>query len=147
MSKKFRLIKRDIGPTEITLSAQYDWTGLHSFTKASGVDNLAFQNTTARAAGNSWWYWQAPKTDNTITFYSYDGTTTGLGTFILGAAVFAPTGVIRLKGYTVATLPAGTQGDTAFVTDALAPAFLTAVVGGGAVVTPVFHDGTNWKAY
>jgi hypothetical protein len=27
------------------------------------------------------------------------------------------TGVIRLKGYTVATLPAGTQGDMAFVTD------------------------------
>lgn len=53
-------------------------------------------------------------------------------------------GVIRLMGYTVATLPAGTQGDTAFVTDALAPTFLTAVVGGGAVVTTVFYDGTNW---
>lgn len=51
---------------------------------------------------------------------------------------------VRLPGYTVATLPAGTQGDTAFVTDALAPAFLVAVVGGGAVVTPVFYDGTNW---
>ena len=56
-------------------------------------------------------------------------------------------GAIRLKGYTVATLPAGTVGDTAYVTDALAPAFLTAVVGGGAVVAPVFYDGTNWKAY
>jgi hypothetical protein len=54
---------------------------------------------------------------------------------------------VRLKGYTVATLPAGTQGDTAFVTDALAPAFLTAVAGGGAVVTPVFYNGTNWIAY
>lgn len=50
----------------------------------------------------------------------------------------------RLKGYTVATLPAGTQGDTAFVTDALAPAFGAAVVGGGAGVVPVFYDGTNW---
>lgn len=57
------------------------------------------------------------------------------------------TGVVRLKNYTVATLPAGTQGDTAFVTDALAPAFLTAVVGGGAIVTPVFYDGTNWVSY
>ena len=54
---------------------------------------------------------------------------------------------LRLKGYTVATLPAGTQGDTAFVTDALAPTFLAAVVGGGTVVTPVFYDGTNWTAY
>jgi len=55
--------------------------------------------------------------------------------------------IARLKNYTVATLPAGTQGDTAFVTDALAPTFLTAIVGGGAVVTPVFYDGTNWVAY
>lgn len=54
---------------------------------------------------------------------------------------------MRLKGYTVATLPAGIQGDTAFVTDALAPAYLTAVVGGGAVVTPAFYNGTNWVAH
>lgn len=54
---------------------------------------------------------------------------------------------VRLKNYTVATLPAaGTQGRVAYVTDALAPAFLTAVAGGGAVVTPVFDDGTNWVA-
>lgn len=51
---------------------------------------------------------------------------------------------IRLKGYTVATLPAGVQGDTAFVTDALLPAFLGTVAGGGAVVTTVFYNGTNW---
>lgn len=54
---------------------------------------------------------------------------------------------IRLKGYTVGTLPAGTQGDTAFVTDALGPTFLTIIVGGGAVVTPVFYNGTNWVGY
>lgn len=57
------------------------------------------------------------------------------------------TSIIRLKGYTVATLPAGTQGDTAFVTDALAPTFLATIVGGGAVVTPVFYNGTNWVGY
>lgn len=50
----------------------------------------------------------------------------------------------RLKAYTVATLPAGVQGQVAFVTDALAPTFLATVVGGGAVVTPVFYNGTNW---
>lgn len=53
---------------------------------------------------------------------------------------------VQLQNYTVATLPAGVQGYVAYVTDALAPAFLTAVVGGGAVVTPVFYDGTNWVA-
>lgn len=65
-----------------------------------------------------------------------------------GTSITVPTlistAVVRLKGYTVATLPAGTQGDTAFVTDALAPTFLATVVGGGAVVTPVFYNGTNW---
>lgn len=59
------------------------------------------------------------------------------GTTIFGAPV-------RLKGYTVATLPAGVQGDTAYVTDALAPVWGTAVAGGGAVVIKVFYDGTNW---
>jgi hypothetical protein len=54
---------------------------------------------------------------------------------------------VRLRGYTVATLPAGVVGDTAYVTDALAPAFLTAVVGGWAVVTPVFYNGAAWVAH
>lgn len=53
----------------------------------------------------------------------------------------------RLKNYTVATLPAGTQGDTAYVTDATAPTYLGALVGGGAVVTPVFYNGTAWVSY
>lgn len=53
----------------------------------------------------------------------------------------------RLKGYTVATLPAGVQGDTAFATDALAPTFLATVVGGGAVVTPVFYNGAAWVGF
>ncbi len=57
------------------------------------------------------------------------------------------TSVVRLKGYTVATLPAGTQGDTAFATDLLAPGFLVVAVGGGTVVGPVMFNGTNWIAY
>lgn len=54
---------------------------------------------------------------------------------------------IRLKNYTVSTLPAGVQGDTAFVTDALTPTYLGALVGGGAVVTPVFYNGSAWVSY
>lgn len=53
---------------------------------------------------------------------------------------------IKLKGYTVATLPAGAQGQRAYVTDATAPTFLGALTGGGTVVTPVFHNGTAWVA-
>jgi len=47
--------------------------------------------------------------------------------------------------YTVATLPAaGTQGRRAWVTNALTPTFGSVVVGGGAVVIPVFDNGTAW---
>jgi len=48
---------------------------------------------------------------------------------------------------TVANLPAATigQGSRTFVTDALTPVFQATVVGGGAVFTPVYSDGTNWK--
>lgn len=53
----------------------------------------------------------------------------------------------RLKGYTVAGLPAGTQGDVCFVTDALTPTFGATVVGGGAVVQPVFYTGAAWVSY
>jgi hypothetical protein len=51
---------------------------------------------------------------------------------------------LKLAQYTVSTLPTGTQGDEAYVTDALTPTYLMPVVGGGAVVCKVFHNGSNW---
>ena len=64
---------------------------------------------------------------------------------ITGGSISGTT--LRMIGYTVATLPTvGTAGRIAYVTDALAPAFLTVIVGGGAVVTPVFDNGTAWVA-
>lgn len=60
------------------------------------------------------------------------------------------TGVYRQKphAYTVATLPSAATagaGFRAFVTDASAPTFGSTVAGGGAVATPVYSDGTDWK--
>jgi hypothetical protein len=52
-----------------------------------------------------------------------------------------------LANYTVAELPSAATsgvGARSFVTDALTPAFGSSVVGGGAVATPVYSDGTNW---
>jgi hypothetical protein len=49
---------------------------------------------------------------------------------------------------TVASLPSAStvgRGSRTFVTDALAPAFQATVVGGGAVFTPVYSDGSVWK--
>lgn len=56
-------------------------------------------------------------------------------------------GPAQLKNYTVATLPVGVVGDTAYVTDATAPTYLGALVGGGAVVCPVFYNGTAWVSH
>jgi hypothetical protein len=51
------------------------------------------------------------------------------------------------RAFTVAGLPAaGTQGRRAWVTDATAPTFLGALTGGGAVVCPVFDNGSAWVA-
>lgn len=62
-----------------------------------------------------------------------------------GATNLSVTGTVNTGGYTVATLPtAGTAGRRAYVTNALTPAFGSAVVGGGAVVIPVFDNGTTW---
>lgn len=65
---------------------------------------------------------------------------------LLNAPRNAFTGRLSTGGFTVATLPAGTVGDRAYVTDATAPVFLVAVVGGGAVTCPVFYDGAAWVA-
>lgn len=57
-------------------------------------------------------------------------------------------GLIRLPALTVATLPAAATagvGARSTVTDALAPTFMATVTAGGAVITPVYSDGTNWK--
>lgn len=65
--------------------------------------------------------------------------TTNLGTTVTGLATIS-------AGYTVASLPAGTLGMRAYVTDALSPSFLGTLTGGGTVKVPVMHNGTAWVA-
>lgn len=67
------------------------------------------------------------------------------GNFTAGTGVFS--GPVTLPGYTVATLPAGTVGMIAYVTDALAPTFLGALTGGGSTVAPVFYNGSAWISH
>lgn len=81
---------------------------------------------------------------NTTTDNGYkldvNGTTRISGITTLGS-------VINLKSYTVATLPAGAQGDMAYVTDATAPTYLGTLTGGGSVKCPVFYNGTTWVSH
>lgn len=69
-----------------------------------------------------------------------------------GSQVFNDTvnfnNIALLKSYTVSTLPTGMiRGAIAYVTDALAPTYMTTVVGGGSVVCPVFYNGTAWVSH
>lgn len=76
-----------------------------------------------------------------------------LGTLGVGnnapSTTFHVSGPIRCASYTVATLPLAAtvgNGTRAHVTDALGPAFMAAIVGGGAIYTPVYSDGIGWFA-
>ena len=101
-------------------------------------------------------------------YYSYAATTSGqtklieIGTnglsgsttnIAIGSAVSGATGTttinspLVLKNYTVATLPAGSTGMRATVTDALTPVYDANVVGGGARVIEVIFNGTNWTCH
>lgn len=68
-----------------------------------------------------------------------------------GAALFSVgQGGPKLAGYTVATLPncsSTRPGIMAYVTDATAPTYNGALVGGGAVTVPVFCNGTTWTSH
>ncbi len=84
------------------------------------------------------WGYSFLKNDATalVTFDNVGGAVFTEG-IIVGAAA-------NLKNYTVSTLPFGTRGDIAYVTDATSPVPLATVVGGGSSVVPVFYNGTNW---
>lgn len=79
--------------------------------------------------------------------FTYKGLNNGETTFSVDKFGKIIARVIQLKNYTVATLPAGTRGDTAYVTDATAPTYLGTLTGGGTVVTPVFYNGSAWVAH
>lgn len=55
-------------------------------------------------------------------------------------------GPIKTGGFTVAGLPTGIVGDRAYVTDQMTTCAVAgaALVGGGAVICPVFFNGTAW---
>lgn len=88
------------------------------------------------------------KTVNIGTGSASSGSFTNIN---IGTASSGSNCVVTLNGiqnqqvFSVANLPTGINGSRAFVSNALAPAFGAAVVGGGGVATPVYHDGTIWR--
>jgi hypothetical protein len=70
----------------------------------------------------------------------------GNGVFVLASTYSQSLKPFVLPQYTVATLPAGIQGASAYVTDALSPTWNSPVTGGGSVVIKVFYNGAAWVA-
>jgi hypothetical protein len=73
-----------------------------------------------------------------------------LGNFGVGVAPVCAgdfNGPVRVKAYTVATLPAASAGAgmIAYVTDANATTQNAVVAGSGSNKVLVFSDGTNWR--
>lgn len=98
-------------------------------------------------------------TTSEANFFDFTGGITGTGPTILATGTdtnvglniaVKGTGTINakapfvLKAFTVATLPTGTTGATAYVSDAIACTFMATLTGGGAVACPVFYNGTAW---
>lgn len=85
-------------------------------------------------------------TDGGLTFQSFATTdqTTPISTLVVKDNKATLGGVMNLKAYTVATLPTGSVGDVARVTDALTPVLGSTVSGGGSANAVVWYNGTNW---
>lgn len=115
-------------------TAGADWTQRGSLGTGTGASgNIVFQLGTPAASGTTQ---HTASTGLTLSNVGTSGTAAHRATFA---------GTVATAGYTVATLPAaGTAGRRAYVTDATAPTYLGALVGGGAVVCPVFDNGSAW---
>jgi hypothetical protein len=134
----------------------------YAFT-AAGMTGQILTATTGSAPT-----WASPATSGTVSSVSGTGTVNGIslsgtvtttGSLTLGGSLSGVSLTSQVSGilpvanggngsgaaYLVATLPsAGVQGRRAWVTDALAPVFLSAPTGSGTVITPVFDNGSAW---
>ena len=128
-----------------TLTAGMAMTGgtnVRNIVNIGGVMNITAGTTTLRGI-----YYAPTLTSMTGTTHIAFENTTGDLLFNTTSGKVVLNSPIKLKGYTVATLPAGTVGDEAYVTDATAPTYLGVLVGGGAIVTPVFYNGVAWVSH
>lgn len=85
-----------------------------------------------------------------LTIETSGNVTINTGALQMGGAntVIDSSRLLRLRPYTVATLPAaGTADRIAVVTDATAPTYLGTLTGGGAVRCPVYDNGTAWVSF
>lgn len=73
-----------------------------------------------------------------------------IATGISGRLAISATQPVGLPNFTVSTLPtcnATLKGGLAYVTDATAPTYNATLTGGGAIIVPVFCNGTAWTSH
>lgn len=124
-------------------------SGIATISNTNGSGGFSFYTNLGNNNGVGY-YAQQDTGGNSVPFRynSGGGTITQInvdGTIFAQGAEF--NGVVKLKSYTVATLPTGVEGATAYVTDATAPTYLGPLTGGGSVKAPVFFNGTAWVSH
>jgi hypothetical protein len=72
------------------------------------------------------------------------GTTTFTNLGSLALLSLTASGTVKTGVYTVATLPVGTQGMRALVTDATSCTLNGSLAGSSSTVCPVYYNGTSW---
>lgn len=133
-----------------------DYTGGRPYAAALAMGAKQSLDWFTNNSGNmSWSVWVDDGTPTTFhmrdvfnadDFLSIDAGSGSLTLGVLGRPIFLKAAV-KLAEYTVATLPAASvalEGAIAYVTDATAPTYHGAYVGGGAVKCTVWCDGAAW---
>lgn len=133
----------------ISLNGNQAFTGVKTFTNTGFTNNVVAYNGNSSASSSAL-YIDNNGSGSGIILNGASGST---GKLIVvksngvETAYIEKSGLFYFGAYTVATLPTTTGTAYATVTDALAPTYLVTVVGGGAVVCPVFFNGTNWVSH
>lgn len=132
-------------------SPNVDWVSIAPTTGYMGINSTAADKALEVNLGTASAF-RLTYNDNSGSAAVYRDETigsTGIVTFdaVGSGSSFLFEDPIRPKGYTVATLPTGVTGMHAYVTDATAPTYLGALTGGGAVVCPVFYNGSAWVSH
>lgn len=148
------------GNATTSFNAAVGYSSLGSLTTGAGNTAVGGSAGTSITTGNNNCFVGTNAGNNVLQKVDADTTIAiGFGAYttknnqcVIGTASISETlvyGVIRANTtYTVATLPSAVDmgaGARAFVTDATATTFASAVAGGGANDVPVYSNGTTWR--
>jgi hypothetical protein len=143
------------GATAITQCNSY-------VTNTGGAKGCYFQSGSWGPGSTTYWQWGM---DNNNNWFIYDFKNGGKDAFYLQSGVGVTIGETggtnpmpvtlqgsqinlqapaKLQGYTVSTLPSGSIGEVAYVTDATSCSYGGSLTGGGSTYCKVQYNGSSW---